>query len=1167
MSTDAQSDTDMTLQFVDTGDPELRAARPLADVTDAVSKPGQRIPQILRQLVRAYGDRPALGSRARELVCDPATGRTSTRLLPRFETTTYRELGAAADAIASAWQHDPASIRPGDFIATIGFSSTEYVALDLACRLVGAVVVPLQHNATATQIRSILEETKPRLLAASAESLAVAVSAASELQELSTVVVFDYTPEIDDHRDTLAAARDRLRVGTTVELLTDVIGRGGRLPGPTPYLAVDDQELSMILYTSGSTGTPKGAMFTERMVIHSIWNAGLTVGGGELPTIGVGFLPMNHLAGRISVSATLATGGTGYFAAASDLSTLFEDWRLVRPSMLSLVPRVVDMLFQHHQTRVDALIAQGADGDKADILAKTELRQEILGGRVLGGLLATAALSPEMKEFVESALNIHLIDHYGMTEAGGVLRDGFVMRPPVIDYKLLDVPELGYYTTDKPYPRGELLVKSLLATPGYYKRPDITAEVFDADGYYRTGDVMAEIAHDHLAYVDRRNNVLKLAQGEFVAVANLESVYVRAPLVRQIYVYGNSERAHLLAVVVPTEEALQAYSGAAELKNALRESLQEAARAAELQSYELPADFLIEETPFSAESGLLSAVGKPLRPKMKGHFGPRLEQLYDDLTVARVEGLRQLRDTVEQRPIVETVTQAAQALLGMAAGAVRPGDHFVDLGGDSLSGLTFSNLLHDLFGVGVPVGVITGPAADLQSLANYIDAERSQGARRATVSSVHGTDVSTIRATDLTLDKFLDPETLRAAKYLKPVSNAIKTVLLTGANGYLGRFLCLEWLQRLSETGGTLICVVRGESTADALARLESAFSDGSTELLDEFRRLARGRLEVIPGDMAERQLGIGSQDWERLARGVDLIVHSAALVNHVLPYSQLFQPNVVGTAEVIRLALSTKLKPVNYVSTVAVSVLVPDFEEDGDVRTGSPVRLINDGYANGYANSKWAGEVLLREAHDWCGVPVSVFRSDMILAHSRYAGQLNVSDAFTRLLLSVLLTGIAPGSFYQTSATGVRPRAHYAGLPADFVAEAITTLGVGAEKGFRSYDVMNPHDDGISEDTFIDWLIEAGENLNIIDDYSEWLSRFETALRGLAEDTRRHTLLPLLDAYRAPAMPRLGAAAPTDVFRKAVQSNGIGETGDIPHLEPMLINKYLRDLRLRGIL
>ncbi len=148
------------------------------------------------------------------------------------------------------------------------------------------------------------------------------------------------------------------------------------------------------------------------------------------------------------------------------------------------------------------------------------------------------------------------MDGYGSTEAGIVLFDGEIRRPPVLDYKLVDVPDLGYFATDRPHPRGELLVKSGNMFPGYYKRPEATAEVFDDDGYYRTGDVFAETSPDQLVYVDRRNNVLKLSQGEFVTVSKLEAAFGDSPLVRQIYVYGNSARPYLLAVVVPTEDAL-----------------------------------------------------------------------------------------------------------------------------------------------------------------------------------------------------------------------------------------------------------------------------------------------------------------------------------------------------------------------------------------------------------------------------------------------------------------------------------------------------------------------------------------------------------------------------------------------------------------------------------
>lgn len=99
----------------------------------------------------------------------------------------------------------------------------------------------------------------------------------------------------------------------------------------------------------------------------------------------------------------------------------------------------------------------------------------------------------------------------------------------MIDYKLADVPELGYFRTDLPHPRGELLLKTESIIPGYYKRPEVTAEIFDEDGYYRTGDVMAELGPDRLVYVDRTKDTLKLSQGEFVAVSRLETVFIGSP--------------------------------------------------------------------------------------------------------------------------------------------------------------------------------------------------------------------------------------------------------------------------------------------------------------------------------------------------------------------------------------------------------------------------------------------------------------------------------------------------------------------------------------------------------------------------------------------------------------------------------------------------------------
>ena len=92
--------------------------------------------------------------------------------------------------------------------------------------------------------------------------------------------------------------------------------------------------------------------------------------------------------------------------------------------------------------------------------------------------------------------------------------------------------------------------------------------------------------------------------------------------------------------------------------------------------------------------------------------------MYADLAAAQVDELRTLRRTAADRPVVDTLARAAQALLGSAGSELDPDAHFTDLGGDSLSALTFSNLLADIFGIEVPVGVIISPATNMRGSRN-----------------------------------------------------------------------------------------------------------------------------------------------------------------------------------------------------------------------------------------------------------------------------------------------------------------------------------------------------------------------------------------------------------------------------------------------------------------
>jgi fatty acid CoA ligase FadD9 len=166
-----------------------------------------------------------------------------------------------------------------------------------------------------------------------------------------------------------------------------------------------------------------------------------------------------------------------------------------------------------------------------------------------------------------------------------------------------------------------------------------------------------------------------------------------------------------------------------------------------------------------------------------------------------------------------------------------------------------------------------------------------------------------------------------------------------------------------------------------------------------------------------------------------------------------------------------------------------------------------------------------------------------------------------------LVATGIAPPSFCELSPDGSRQASHYDGLPVDFVAEAVSTLGERIGDRYQTYHALNPHDDGIGMDTFVDWLVESARPIRRLNDYEDWLRRFETAMRGLPEERRQQSVLPLFRNFARPSRPEHGPMAPVEVFRREVQDAKVGADGDIPHVTKPVIVKYADDLELLGLL
>jgi len=346
--------------------------------------------------------------------------------------------------------------------------------------------------------------------------------------------------------------------------------------------------------------------------------------------------------------------------------------------------------------------------------------------------------------------------------------------------------------------------------------------------------------------------------------------------------------------------------------------------------------------------------------------------------------------------------------------------------------------------------------------------------------------------------------------------------LLTGANGFLGRCLSVGLAGALPPDG-RVVCLVRPASRDDPRQRLPEAFTSRSGRQAVELA-LETGKLEVVAGDLTRPRLGLSEADYDRMCHEVDAVLHAGALVNHLLGYPDLFAPNVLGTAGVIRLARRHRPKPIHFVSTTALAAgagwsPVTENQSAAQLWPRRAIAAPARSYAHGYVTSKWAGEALLEAAHQQCGLPVTLSRCSALLPHSRWAEH-NRQDVLVRLLFGLRRAAIAPISFYAGS-----PQ-HYDGLPVDLVARFLAALTLTPEPGLRTYHVSNSNwNDGVSIDTFAarisrSWPLEPL-------DYPTFWRRCEERWRKLDVEEQRRAPLPLWEHWRRPltGAPRVDTA------------------------------------------
>ncbi|KVH91105.1 AMP-binding, conserved site-containing protein [Cynara cardunculus var. scolymus] len=348
-------------------------------------------------------------------------------------------------------------------------------------------------------------------------------------------------------------------------------------------------DICTIMYTSGTTGEPKGVMITNESILSILSgvNHHLESMNEEFRVSDVYFsyLPLAHIFDRVVEELFISTGASiGFWR--GDVKLLIDDLKELKPTVFCSVPRVLDRIYSGLVEKISSggflkhtlfniaynyklrNMSRGYKHEEAaprfDKIIFSKVK-EGLGGNIRLILSGAAPLLASVETFLRVVTCAHVLQGYGLTEtcAGSFVAQpneltmsGTVGPPlPNVDVCLVSVPEMGYDALAST-PRGEILLRGNSLFSGYYKREDLTKEVL-VDGWFHTGDIGEWQPDGSMKIIDRKKNIFKLSQGEYVAVENLENVFSYVPTIDAIWIYGNSFESFLVAVVNPNQESIE----------------------------------------------------------------------------------------------------------------------------------------------------------------------------------------------------------------------------------------------------------------------------------------------------------------------------------------------------------------------------------------------------------------------------------------------------------------------------------------------------------------------------------------------------------------------------------------------------------------------------------
>lgn len=545
-------------------------------------------------------------------------------------------------------------VQRGDRVALLADNRLEWLLTDMGTLGVGGCLVTVYPTLTAAEVAYIVRDSGSRVLVVEdAPQLAKARQALAECPALEHVVMMDPPPGHQGNPPVMAFSRLE---SSGEEEARNQAGHFERLAAE-----ITPADRATIVYTSGTTGTPKGAVITHgniMAVIRSLDAIEPKYATERDQT--VPFLPLSHVFERAAGHFYgMFVGITASYA--ESVTTLLEDLREKRPTMILAVPRVCEKVYQKIQMQVAAQPAWRrrvfhwghAIGARMSTLrearspAPLALRlqyalayrlifrklQEALGGRVRW---MTASGAPTAREIILffNAAGITVVEGYGMTECFAP-----ATMSNLADYRI--------GTVGKPLPGveirldtdGEILIKGANVFQGYWNLEHETRAAFTADGFLRSGDIGNFDAEGFLSITDRKKNLIITSGGKNVAPQKIENLFLSDPLFAQFMVIG--ERRRYLTALVVLNLDVAAHLARAQaipfrdpqelLENRLFLDLVEArvvAKNAHLARFETIKHYRILEREFSQEAGELTPSLKLRRAKILETHRDLVEEMY-----------------------------------------------------------------------------------------------------------------------------------------------------------------------------------------------------------------------------------------------------------------------------------------------------------------------------------------------------------------------------------------------------------------------------------------------------------------------------------------------------------------------------------------------------------